>query len=101
MAAPKNNKYAEKWTEETTLDKINDMFAYVRRKPNEYHLGGVLVESELYPQWWSEMGDKFKESIKVSEAIKRMEGYLEAKIINSTISGDAKFCCYGNILLKE
>lgn len=87
---PKGNKNAEKWTEETTLKAIERIHKYNVKNKKNYHLGLSIIETGLYPQWWSEMATKFKENNLVSESIKKAEAFLEARIINSTMSGEAR-----------
>jgi len=66
MPAPEGNTNAEKWTEETTLETVEKIHAWNVDNKYNYHLGLSLIENDLYPQWWSEMTEKFKENSIVS-----------------------------------
>lgn len=99
--APKGNKNAEVWTDEVVLDKIESIIDVLKSNVSEYTLGGALIEVGLYPQWWSEMAQKFKENRIVSEAIKKTEFIIEQRIVNDTMTGDAKSATFSIFLLKN
>lgn len=99
--APEGNKNAEKWNEETTTAMLESMAEYLRENPAVYTLTSALIEFNLYPQWWSEMAEKFKDSNIVSESIKRVESIIESRIINDTMVGDAKSAAFSIFLLKN
>ena len=101
MAAHKGNTYAEKWNDETVTTMLLDMVEYLNQNHSVYTLTSALIEFDLYPQWWSEMAEKFKENSKVSEAIKRIESIIESRIINDTMVGDAKSAAFSIFLLKN
>lgn len=101
MAAAEGNTYAEKWNEETMTETLENMVDYLRDNNAVYTLTSALIEFDLYPQWWSEMTEKFKENSKVSEAIKRVESIIESRIINDTMVGDAKSAAFSIFLLKN
>lgn len=90
MAPAKGNTNAEKWTEETALEAIQKVHDYNLENKNNYHLGLALIENDFYPELWSAFTNKFKENKIVSKAIKKVESYLEARIVNNTMSGDAR-----------
>lgn len=85
MAAPEGNKNAEKWTEETTIEKLNEL---LDAADFTTYIGEGLSEIGLYGQWFSEMGIKFKDSEIVSETIKAIEQKYEAKLVSKTLKGD-------------
>lgn len=99
--APEGNKNAEKWNEETVNAMLESMVKYLHENPAVYTLTSALIEFDLYPQWWSEMADKFKENQIVSETIKRVESIIESRIINDTMVGDAKSAAFSIFLLKN
>lgn len=101
MAAAEGNTYAEKWNEETMTETLENMVEYLRDNNAVYTLTSALIEFDLYPQWWSEMTEKFKDNNKVSEAIKRVESIIESRIINDTMVGDAKSAAFSIFLLKN
>lgn len=100
MAAPEGNKNAEKWNEETVLQKIVEMQDYFISS-KDYTLNGALFSVGLYSDWWSDMTDKFKENKIVYRAIKNTEKILETKIVNDTMVGDAKSAAFSIFLLKN
>lgn len=99
--APKGNKNAEKWNEETVLAMLENIAEYLRENPAVYTLTSALIEFSLYPQWWSEMAEKFKDNNIVSETIKRAESTIESRIVNDTMVGDAKSAAFSIFLLKN
>lgn len=99
--APQGNKNAEKWNEETVLAMLENIAEYLREKPSVYTLTSALIEFSLYPQWWSEMAEKFKDNNIVSETIKRAESIIESRIVNDTMVGDAKSAAFSIFLLKN
>ena len=99
--APKGNKNAEKWTEETVLKAIEKVHQYNLDNEWNYHLGGALIECDLYPELWSRMAEKFKDNPIVCQAIKKAEYFLESRIINSTMSGVAKSAAMAIFYLKN
>lgn len=98
--APQGNKNAEKWNEENVLEKISEMQDYFISS-KDYTLNGALFNVGLYPDWWSDMANKFKDNIIVSRTIKNTEKILEAKIVNDTMIGDAKSAAFSIFLLKN
>lgn len=87
MAAPKGNKFAEKWTEETVLVELQAIQKEAKKNTCHY-LGTALSRRDLYPQIWSDWKTKFKKSKQVSEAIKAIESKLESKLFEKALSGD-------------
>lgn len=101
MAAAKGNKYAEKWTEETALEFISKVHQYNIDHKDNYHLGLALIENDGYPDLWAYLAKTFAENDKVFRALKQVEQYLESRIINSTISGEAKSAAMAIFYLKN
>ena len=99
--APEGNKNAEKWTEETVTQMMENIITFLHNNGEVYTLNSPLVEFKLYPQWWSEMTEKFKLNTIVSETIKRAEAIIESRIINNTMTGDAKSAAFSIFLLKN
>lgn len=86
MAAPKGNKFAEKWTEETVmpfLNKIEDRAS----SPACYYITQVLVEVGLYKDIWAEWKRKFNENKEVYRSIKRIDSIFEAKLVRGALDG--------------
>ena len=101
MAAPKGNKNAEKWTEETVLKAIEKVYQYNLDNTDNYHLGGALIENDLYPELWAYFTNTFKDNDIVFKAIKKVEVFLENRIVNSTMSGVAKSAAMAIFYLKN
>jgi hypothetical protein len=101
MAAHKENKYAEKWTEKKALEFIKDVHEYIKFELKNYHLGLACVHCGQYPEIWAYLGNKFKDNSKVFKAIKKIEIILEARIINSTMTGDLKSAAMAIFYLKN
>lgn len=101
MAAPKGNKFAQKWTEETTLNKLNEVLTYCKNNPKNYHLGYALIECDVYPEWWSYIANTYEDNDNVFKAIKKVEVLLEQRIINSTLTGDIKSAAMAIFYLKN
>ena len=75
----KGNKNAEKWTEETVLAKLAEIEEVMHSNSCNY-IGSALVKVGLYKQIWSDWVEKFKDVPTVSEPIKRITAYFEAKL---------------------
>ncbi|SDJ95522.1 DNA-packaging protein gp3 [Pedobacter sp. ok626] len=80
MAAKKDNKYAEKWTKQVVLDHLTQILQKVKTD-KIFYLGVALAELDLYHQVWSEWTKKFETDKQVSDTIKRIEGLIEANIL--------------------
>ena len=100
MAAPKGNKFAEKWDKETTLSKIIEVI-YVLESRRVYSLSSALDAVELYADWWSDMTKKFADDVEVSRAIKKAETLVENRIVHDTMTGEAKSAAFSIFLLKN
>src|SRR5690625_2054382 len=96
----KGNTFAEKWTEETVLEMLEKMISFIEVS-KAFAIVTVLSEFKLYPEWWSEMTNKFKGNKRVSEAIRRTEACIESNIIKDTMSGDARSATFSIFLLKN
>ena len=95
------NKFAEKWNETTALDMIAKVQQYNESNVYNYHLGKALIECDAYPELWSALTNKFTDNAKVSKAIKKVEQYLEARIVNDTVCGEAKSASMAIFYLKN
>ena len=94
------NKNAEKWTESKLLPLLGDMRLYAIENES-YAIVSVLVNFNLYAEWWSMMTNKFYENENVSKAIKEVECIIEKNIIQNTMTGDAKSAAMAIFLLKN
>jgi hypothetical protein len=95
------NKVAEKWTEKTALDFINRVHQYNIDNKDNYTLGLAIIECDQYTDIWAYITNKFKENIAVFRLIKKVEEYLESRIVNSTMSGEAKSAAMAIFVLKN
>lgn len=87
MAAPKGNKFAEKWTRELTLAKLSQLKEQ-SKKNDVYYIGQGLANLSLYHQWYSMMAEKFAEDEEVYDTIKEIDQAFEAKLVSSTLQGN-------------
>lgn len=94
------NRNAEKWTEEVLLELLPKMLSFAVEN-NAYAIATVMVEFDLYVEWWSLTTKKFKDNKLVSQAIKDVEGAIESNIINNTMNGTAKSAAMAIFLLKN
>lgn len=97
---PFGNKNAEKWTEETVLAVLYECLEDCLSN-DIYSLSTIISNRDLYPQWWSEMTEKFINNTTVSEAIKKVENAIESNIIANTMTGEAKSAAMAIFLLKN
>lgn len=95
------NKNAEVWNADSVTQMLSDIKQYLTNNINVYTIGSALTEFDLYTQWWSEMKDKFKEYYSVSDTIKNIESIIEQRIVNDTMTGDAKSATFSIFLLKN
>ena len=102
MPAPEGNKFAEKWTKDEALNLIDELIDFLKDNSDQYHLGGALIQIGQYPELWSRLYNKFDGvEDEVCQAIKKTETFLEARIVNSTLSGEAKAVAMAIFLLKN
>jgi len=95
------NKNAEVWDVEKTLDVINAVNTELMQDSNEYTLSGALLAVGMYADWWSDMKHKHANEESVLRAIKRTESFIEKRIVNNTMTGDAKSATFSIFLLKN
>lgn len=95
------NKNAEVWDVETATKMFYDIKQYLNENINVYTIGSALTEFDLYTQWWSEMKEKFTNDKTVSDTIKNIESIIEQRIVNDTMTGDAKSATFSIFLLKN
>lgn len=99
-----DNDNALVWDEGTTLDAISKVYNNLIEDNNEYTLSGAILsveEYDLYADWWSNMSNNFKGVETVIRAIKKVESLLEKRIVNNTMTGDAKSATFSIFLLKN
>lgn len=95
------NKNAEVWNVDSVTQMLSDIKIYLTENISVYTIGSALTEFDLYTQWWSEMKDKFVNDKTVSDAIKNIESIIEQRIVNDTMTGDAKSATFSIFLLKN
>lgn len=87
MAAPKGNKYAEKWTEETVLEKLSEIEVYAKKQTTLW-LGSALVKAGLYFDVWDYWKTKFKDNAKVFRTTKKIEAIFQDRLFSKALNGD-------------
>jgi len=95
------NKNAEKWTEQTVLERIMQIESDAKEDSDKYTLSSLSKTAGVTVQWWSEMANKFIENKVVSEAMQRIEDLIENRIINDTMTGKARSSNFSIFLLKN
>lgn len=95
------NKNAEVWDVVSVTQMLSDIKEYLTSNINVYTIGSALTEFNLYTQWWSETTDKFKSNKSVYDTIKNIESIIEQRIVNHTMTGDAKSATFSIFLLKN
>ena len=82
-----DNDNAEKWTEEVLLDELPKMIKYAKEK--KCHLiKQILVEWDLYPDWVSDMMDKFKKNKTVYRFFKKLRMICEINTYDEAGKGN-------------
>lgn len=87
MAAKKGNTNAEKWTRDAVMDQLSRV-EKACRKSDCYYLLSALVECDLYGDVWPYWKSKFADDEIVFRTIKRIEDYLEQKLVKAGLKGD-------------
>lgn len=95
------NKNAEVWDLDSVTKMLSDIKDFLLNNIGLYTIGSALTEFNLYTQWWSEMKDKFIKDKSVSDTIKNIESIIEQRIVNDTMTGDAKSATFSIFLLKN
>lgn len=87
MGAPKGNKNAEKWTEETVLVELEIMKAHCTKNKSVF-IGSALSQLGYGHQLWSEWTNKFKDTKIVFDTIKNIEKLIESNLVEGGVKGD-------------
>ena len=95
------NKNAEVWDVETIQNKLTEIRQFVTENISVYTISSALIEFDLYSEWWLQMAEKFKDEKSVSQSIKNIESIIEQRIVNDTMTGDAKSATFSIFLLKN
>lgn len=85
------NKAAEKWTEESVLEVLNEMLSHLSKgkkgnivQANRIKLAGeIRLMCGVTKQRWSEWREKFKENANVSDRMAMIEEILECRLVYS------------------
>jgi hypothetical protein len=87
MAAKKGNTNAEKWTHDAVMEQLARVEKACKKR-DCYYLLSALVDCELYGDIWPYWKSKFKDDEIVFRTIKRIEDYLEQKLVKAGLKGD-------------
>jgi hypothetical protein len=85
MPAPTGNTNALKWTQETVMQKLDELEKAVE---HTVYIGEGLSTIGLYAEWFAYITETFKDDDIVFKAIKRIEQAYEAKLVKKTLNGD-------------
>lgn len=91
----------EKITPDDALEVINKVYQYNIDNPDNYHLGYSLAMQGKYAQWWTHIYGKFQDNSAIVESMKNVETILEGRIVNRTMSGEAKSAAMAIFVLKN
>ena len=94
------NKNAEKWTEKTVMEVLESCLKECQ-EDKVYSLAHLMNSCNLYPDWWADMTNKFKNNSTVYRAIKKVENAIENNILKNTMDGTAKSAAFSIFLLKN
>lgn len=97
----KDNKVAEKWTEQEALEEIEKIYDLLVNNATYLHLGRLLIDSGNYPEMFIYFRKKFGEDGVVFQAIKTIEAILEARIVEGAMNGELKGQTMGIFYLKN
>ena len=81
------NKAAELWTEEKTIEKLNEIYCYVKENKTVF-IGTALVNNDLYKEIWAYFNEKFAENDAVFKLIKKIEQTVESNLADSALNGE-------------
>ena len=82
------NSYALKWTEEKVNEKISLMESRLKEEPAKFNfLGTILVDLGLYAGIWAHWKKKFKDNESITNRMKVIDSFFEAKIVEGGITG--------------
>mgnify|MGYP000344251912 FL=1 len=90
MAAPKGNKYNEKYDIKTAKKFFEDSLALVKSDENIFYIGQVAVKMNTYRDLYDYLLDKFKEKDEDFRTIKKeIDTILESRVVEQTMQGKA------------
>jgi len=98
MAAPKGNKFAEKWTRDQALDLAKKALEIV--SDEHFYISDVAEQCETYREFFFYILEKFNDDQEVFNTIKRMSNKCESIVAKKT--GDGKIAqALGIFILKS
>ena len=90
MAAPKGNKYNEKWDLKTAKEFFKESLELVKEDTTVFFIGQVAVRMNTYRQLYEYLLDKFGEKDKDFDTIKKeIDTILESRVVEQTMQGKA------------
>lgn len=87
MAAPKNNKNAEKWNFDTVMPILEKILNLALTEQAVY-IGDALVQCGLYNDIWRHWKEMFKDNEIVIRTIKKIETQFENYLFKSALQGN-------------
>lgn len=87
MSYNNGNNFAEKWTEEVTIKKLEEIEQYAIDNQC-FFLGQMLVHFKLYRDWWSYIKDKYSQNSNVLRFIKNIEYLCETNLVEKGVNGE-------------
>ena len=85
MSAPIENKFAEKWTLDKTIELLNNMLNILIQDETILFSGTLAVKAGIYRQLIEYLTDKFFDNEQVFDTIKKINTIIESRIVQSAM----------------
>ena len=84
----KDNKNAEKWTEDNVITLLSDVYA--RSEADDCYLQELAYRNILTKGQWDYIGDKYKDNKTVSGTIKSIKANCQINLTQAMLHGQVK-----------
>ena|GEM_PF-3349355 len=84
MAAPKQNKNGQKWTEKKVIQYLSRL-EKAASKPRNLFIGQQLKKLKLYRDVWSYWKRKFQNNEDITEQMELIEGMFESNLFKAAL----------------
>lgn len=85
----KDNKNAEKWTEDNVTSLLSDILQDIEENET-YYIGIALKSKGLSRQKWDYLQTKYKDNATILDTIKKIENATETNLITAALQGRVK-----------
>jgi len=86
----KNNKAAEKWDEETTINKLKEVYKTIENDQTIRFVKTALVKKGVTSRWLSYIQVKFKDNSYIIDLVKLILDVTEARIAEGILDGSLR-----------